>query len=99
MEGFLRRKIPLVVRRSVTLFPAVVVLAFRVDPTKALVTSQVVLSFGIAFALVPLVLFTRRRDVMGELTNKALTTAVAWLVAGVIVCLNLVLIALTVGAA
>ncbi|MGI8433332.1 MAG: Nramp family divalent metal transporter [Nocardioidaceae bacterium] len=81
MEGFPRRKIPLVIRRSVTLFPSVVVLAFRVDPTKALVTSQVVLSFGIAFALVPLVLFTRRRDVMGELTNKALTTAVAWLVA------------------
>ena len=96
MEGFLRRRIPLVVRRLVTLAPALVVLALGVDPTKALVISQVVLSFGIPFALVPLVMFTRRRDIMGGLANRGLTTAAASVVAGIIIVLNVVLIVLTV---
>ncbi|MBA2640860.1 MAG: Nramp family divalent metal transporter [Nocardioidaceae bacterium] len=96
MEGFLRRKIPLVVRRLVTLMPAVVVLAIGVDPTKALVISQVVLSFGIPFALVPLVMFTRRADIMGGLANRRLTTVLASLAATVIIALNLALIYLTV---
>lgn len=95
MEGFLQRQIPLVARRLVALTPAVVVLAIGVDPTRALVVSQVVLSFGIPFALVPLILFTRRRDVMGTLVNKAATTRVAWAVAAVIIALNLALIHLT----
>ncbi len=96
MEGFLRRQVPLVLRRLITLTPALVVLAFKVDPTRALVLSQVVLSFGIPFALVPLVMFTRRRDVMGTLVNRPITTAIASLVALVIIILNGVLISLTV---
>ena len=77
MQGFLRRRIPLVVRRLVTLAPALMVIAAGVDPTAALVISQVVLSFGIPFALIPLVLLTRRRDVMGALVNRRPTTFVA----------------------
>jgi len=95
MDGFLRLRIPLVARRLVTLTPALVVLGIGVDPTRALVVSQVVLSFGIPFALVPLVLFTRRADIMGGLVNRRSTTALAWLVAAVIVALNVVLIYLT----
>jgi manganese transport protein len=96
MEGFLRLHVPLVVRRLVTLTPALVVLAIGVDPTQALVVSQVVLSFGIPFALIPLVMFTRRADVMGSLVNRPSTTVVAALVAAVIVALNLALVYLTV---
>ena len=92
MEGFLRLHVPIVVRRLVTLAPALVVLGLGVDPTKALVGSQVVLSFGIPFALVPLVLFTRRADIMGTLVNRRLTTWVASAVAAVIVALNAVLL-------
>ncbi len=95
MQGFLRRRVPIVVRRLVTLLPALVVIAVGVDPTRALVVSQVLLSFGIPFALVPLVLFTRRRDVMGELVNRRLTTAAASVVAAVIIALNITLIGLT----
>ena len=95
MQGFLRRRIPLVVRRLVTLAPALLVIAVGVDPTAALVISQVVLSFGIPFALIPLVLLTRRHDVMGALVNRPLTTLVAAVVATVICCLNVTLIGLT----
>ena len=77
MQGFLRRRIPVLVRRLVTLAPALVIIASGVDVTRALVLSQVVLSFGIPFALVPLVLLTRRRDVMGSLVNRRVTTVVA----------------------
>ncbi|MGY1690689.1 Nramp family divalent metal transporter [Geodermatophilus sp. SYSU D01105] len=94
MEGFLRRRIPLLARRALTMAPALVVLALGVDPTRALVVSQVVLSFGIPFALVPLLLLTRRRDVMGELVNRRRTTVVAVLVTGVILTLNAVLLSL-----
>ncbi len=99
MQGFLRMRIPLVVRRLVTLLPALVVLGFGLDPTRALVLSQVVLSFGIPFALVPLVLLTRRRDVMGGLVNRPATTLAAAAVAGLIIALNLLLIGLTVSGA
>ena len=88
MQGFLRRRIPLVLRRGITMAPALLVLALGVDPTRALVLSQVVLSFGIPFALIPLVLLTRRRDVMGTLVNRPVTTAAAWVVTAVIVSLN-----------
>jgi manganese transport protein len=92
MQGFLRRSIPLFARRALTLIPALVVLGFGVEPTGALVLSQVVLSFGIPFALVPLLLLTRRRDVMGDLVNRRSTTAWAALVTAVIVTLNAVLL-------
>ncbi|MBD8870297.1 Nramp family divalent metal transporter [Nocardioides donggukensis] len=97
MQGFLRRRIPLVVRRVVTLAPALVVIGAGVDPTQALVISQVILSFGIPFALIPLVMLTRRRDIMGALVNSRLTTAVAATVAAVICLLNVALIVLTFG--
>jgi len=96
MQGFLRRRIPLLVRRLVTVVPALIVLALGVDPTRALILSQVVLSIGIPFALIPLVLLTRRRDVMGGLVNRRFTTVVAAAVAALISALNLALIGLTV---
>ena len=88
MQGFINRTIPLILRRLVTMLPALVVLAIGVDPSRALVLSQVVLSFGIPFALVPLVMLTRRRDIMGALVNRGLTTVVASVVAALIICLN-----------
>ncbi|HEY4746753.1 MAG TPA: Nramp family divalent metal transporter [Steroidobacteraceae bacterium] len=88
MQGFIHRSIPLAVRRLVTMTPALVVLAVGLDPSRALVLSQVVLSFGIPFALVPLVLLTRRRDVMGQLVNRGVTTIAAGVVAVLIIALN-----------
>ncbi|WBC09181.1 Nramp family divalent metal transporter [Micromonospora sp. CA-248089] len=88
MQGFLRRRIPLLIRRMITLLPALVVLAIGVDPTRALVLSQVVLSFGIPFALIPVVLFTRRRDLMGSLVNRRATTAAAVAITAFVVALN-----------
>lgn len=92
MQGFLRRRIPLAVRRLVTLLPALLVLAIGVNPTRALVLSQVVLSFGIPFALIPMVAFTRRRDLMGSLVNRPTTTAAAVVVTALVVTLNVVLL-------
>jgi manganese transport protein len=92
MQGFIARTIPLAVRRLVTMAPALIVLAIGVNPTRALVISQVVLSFGIPFALVPLIWLTRRRDVMGELVNHRTTTLVASLVAVAIIALNIFLL-------
>jgi len=92
MQGFLHRRVALWFRRLVTMAPAVAVIALGLDPTRTLVLSQVVLSFGLPFALVPLVLFTSRRSVMGPLTNGPLTTAAAWAVTGVIVALNFFLL-------
>ncbi len=92
MQGFIARTIPILLRRLVTMAPALIVLAVGVNPSRALVISQVVLSFGIPFALVPLVLLTRRRDIMGALVNRRLTTALAALVAAMIIALNLFLI-------
>jgi len=92
MQGFIHRQIPIWLRRLITMLPALVVIAFGIDATRALVLSQVVLSFGIPFALVPLVLFTRRRDLMGDLVNRPLTTAAAAVVATLIISLNLFLL-------
>jgi manganese transport protein len=92
MQGFIRRQIPVWVRRTVTMIPAFVVVAIGVDPSRTLVLSQVVLSFGIPFALIPLVWFTSRRDVMGGLVNSVWTTAVACAIAVVIVGLNIFLL-------
>ena len=92
MQGFIDRRIPLFLRRFVTMLPALVVLAIGLEPTQVLVVSQVVLSFGIPFALVPMILLTSRRKVMGALVNKPATTAVASVVATLIIGLNLFLI-------
>ncbi|WP_319018429.1 Nramp family divalent metal transporter [Microbispora sitophila] len=88
MAGFLRRRVPLLARRLVTMLPAMAVLAAGVDPTRALVLSQVALSFGIPFALVPLVAFTSSRKLMGDLVNRRLTTVAGVVVAAVISALN-----------
>ena len=88
MQGFIRRQIPVFLRRAITALPALAVAFVGVDPTRALVISQVVLSFGIPFALVPLVLFTSNRRVMGGLVNNRLTTITAWGIAVLISCLN-----------
>ena len=93
MQGFIRRSIPLWVRRTVTMAPAFVVIALGLDPSRTLVLSQVVLSFGIPFALVPLVWFTSRRDLMGPLANRRITTAAATVVAALIISLNVFLLA------
>jgi manganese transport protein len=92
MQGFIARTIPLALRRLVTMTPALIVLAIGLDPSRSLVISQVVLSFGIPFALVPLVLLTRRADVMGALVNRRVTTVVASVVAALIIALNVFLL-------
>ncbi len=96
MQGFIHRQIPIYLRRAVTMAPSLIVLAIGLSPTSTLVLSQVALSFGIPFALVPMLLLTRRADVMGPFVNRRLTTAVAALVAAVIVALNVFLIGATV---
>jgi manganese transport protein len=97
MQGFIARRIPLILRRLVTMAPALIVLAAGLDPTRSLVISQVVLSFGIPFALIPLVIFTSRRELMGSLVNRRVTTAVAGVVAALIVVLNVFLLVRTAG--
>jgi len=92
MAGFINVRLPLLLRRAVTMIPAIVVLAVGVSPTSALVLSQVVLSFGIPLALVPLVMLTSRRDIMGVHVNRRLTTSVAWACACVISALNVFLL-------
>jgi manganese transport protein len=92
MSGFLRVNVSMVVRRLVTMIPALVVLAIGVNPTDALVLSQVVLSFGIPFALIPLVLLTMRSDVMGAHVNRRLTTVAGVSLAALITAMNLFLI-------
>ncbi len=88
MQGYLHRSIPLWFRRGLTMAPALIVIGLGFDPTQTLVISQVVLSFGIPFALVPLIMFTSRRDIMGDLKNHSLTTVAGWLVAALIIALN-----------
>jgi manganese transport protein len=88
MQGFIARTIPLALRRLVTMAPALIILAVGLNPSRSLVISQVVLSFGIPFALVPLVLLTRRKDIMGALVNRRLTTVAASIVALLIIALN-----------
>jgi manganese transport protein len=97
MQGFIRRRIPIFVRRAVTMIPALIVIGIGLDPSRTLVISQVVLSFGIPFALIPLVMFTSRSDIMGPLANRRVTTVTAALVAGLISALNVFLLAQTFG--
>jgi manganese transport protein len=92
MQGFIQRQIPLVLRRALTMAPALIVLAIGLDPTRSLVISQVILSFGIPFALIPLVLLTSKREIMGTLANRRITNVVAAIVATLIICLNVFLL-------
>jgi len=92
MAGFVRLRVPLLARRTITMLPALVILAAGVNPTSALVLSQVVLSFGIPFALVPLVILTSRRDVMGCHVNKRRTTIAGGICVALIVALNVLLL-------
>jgi manganese transport protein len=92
MQGFLHQHIPMWLRRAITIVPSLIVIGVGADPTRALVLSQVVLSFGLPFALVPLVVFTRRRDIMGILVNGRLTTVLAGLATVLIVLLNFFLL-------
>jgi manganese transport protein len=92
MQGFIRRRIPVTVRRLVTMLPALIVIGIGLDPTRTLILSQVVLSFGIPFALIPLVMFTSKREIMGALVNHRATTAVATVIASVISALNVFLL-------
>jgi manganese transport protein len=96
MQGLLYRSVPIVVRRLVTLTPALLILALGLDPTRTLVLSQVVLSFGIPFALLPLVRLTSDRTLMGSDANHRVTTALGWGVGVMISVLNAVLVYLTV---
>jgi manganese transport protein len=92
MQGFIRRRIPLFLRRAITMTPALVVLGLGLPATDSLVISQVVLSFGIPFALVPLLLITRRRDIMGVFVNNRATNLAAGTIAALIIALNLYLL-------
>ena len=96
MEGLIRRRIPLLTRRVVTLIPALVILAIGVDPTGALIISQVVLSFGIPFALIPLLRLTNDRSLMGDWVNGPIVRWLLRVIVVLIVSLNLLLIYLTV---
>jgi manganese transport protein len=92
MQGFLHRQIPVWIRRLVTMVPSLIVIGIGLDPTRTLVLSQVVLSFGLPFAIVPLILFTGRRDLMGVLVNRRLTTVLVSVIAALIVALNVYLL-------
>ncbi len=88
MQGFLDWHIAPWLRRLITMAPALIIIMLGWDPTRTLVLSQVVLSFGLPFAIIPLVMFTRRRDIMGDLVNHTATTVIAAVVAALIVLLN-----------
>ena len=92
MQGFIQKRIPSWIRRLATMIPSLAVIIIGLDPTRTLVISQVVLSFGLPFAIIPLVIFTMRKDSMGTLVNRPLTTVLAWMAAGLIVVLNLYLL-------
>jgi manganese transport protein len=96
MQGLLYRSVPMLARRLVTLAPALLILALGVNPTRTLVLSQVVLSFGIPFALLPLVRLTGDRALMGNDANHRITTTVGWVVGMMVSALNAMLIYLTV---
>jgi manganese transport protein len=97
IEGFLDIKFSVFLRRLITIIPSLVVIALKLDPLKILVLSQVVLSFAIPFALVPLVMLTRNQSVMGDMVNNKRTNAMAYVVTGIIVALNLLLLYRTIG--
>jgi manganese transport protein len=95
MQGFIRRSISVFLRRAITMVPALVVIGFHFDPSRALVLSQVFLSFGIPFALIPLIIFTRDKKLMNGLANGRLTNLGAYAVAALIIGLNVFLVVQT----
>jgi manganese transport protein len=99
IEGFLNIRFSIFIRRLITMIPAIVVIAIGLDPLKVLVLSQVVLSFTLPFALVPLILLTRRKDLMGDLVNRGSTNWLAYVTVGVILALNFLLLYQTFGGA
>jgi manganese transport protein len=92
MQGFLHHKVPVIVRRLVTMVPALIVIFIGLDPTRTLVISQVVLSFGLPFAVIPLIIFTSRRDLMGVLVNHRVTVVLVSIIAALIIALNIFLL-------
>jgi len=92
MQGFLHRHIPIWLRRLITMAPSITVIAVGLDPTRTLVISQVILSFGLPFAIIPLLMFTRNKNIMGTLVNKKLTTFTVSMTAVLIISLNIYLI-------
>lgn len=92
MQGFLKKHIPIWIRRLVTIIPSLVVISIGLDPTRTLVLSQVVLCFGLPFAIIPLIMFTGNKKLMGTLVNRPLTTLLSTIVAALIVALNLYLL-------
>ncbi|KQL54015.1 manganese transport protein MntH [Heyndrickxia shackletonii] len=92
MQGFINRHINLYLRRAITMIPPLAIIILGVNPTSALVISQVILSFGIAFALIPLIIFTSNKKIMGALVNHRITTIIGWIVAGLVVALNIFLL-------
>ncbi|WP_100486328.1 Nramp family divalent metal transporter [Sporolactobacillus pectinivorans] len=92
MQGFIHKKIPIFIRRVCSMIPPLAIIVTGANATNALVMSQVVLSFGIALAIIPLVIFTSKKRIMGQLVNRRLTTSLAWVVAGIVICLNIFLL-------
>ncbi|MDQ6600867.1 Nramp family divalent metal transporter [Bacillus salipaludis] len=92
MQGFIKRRIPIYLRRFITMIPPLGIILMGINPSKALVISQVVLSFGIAFALIPLIMFTSNKKLMGKLVNHIVTSICAWIIAVLIISLNLFLL-------
>lgn len=92
MKGFINKRIPIYLRRAITMIPPLLIIAFGVNASKALILSQVILSFGIAFALIPLIMFTSNKKIMGGLVNYKLTTILGWIVAAIVVALNIYLL-------
>jgi manganese transport protein len=92
MQGFLNYHIPVWLRRLITMAPALIVIMIGLNPTQTLIISQVFLSFGLPMAIIPLVLFTRKKELMGVLVNRRITTLAAWAAAGLIISLNIYLL-------
>ncbi|MET1250294.1 Nramp family divalent metal transporter [Sporolactobacillus sp. STCC-11] len=92
MQGFIHKRIPVFLRRICSMLPPLILIISGANATKALVMSQVVLSFGIALAIIPLIVFTSNKAIMGQLVNHKVTTATAWAIAAVVICLNVFLL-------
>src|SRR5208283_1620332 len=92
LKGFLKRRIPLWLRRLITMVPSFVIILAHFDPTQSLVLSQVVLSFSLPLTLIPLVMFTGRKDLMGNLVNRAAAKSITVLIVAVVIALNVYLL-------
>lgn len=92
MQGFIHKHIPVWLRRTITIIPSLFVISVGLDPTRTLVISQVILSFGLPFAIIPLIMFTRKKELMGILVNKKITTYIVSIIAALIIFLNIYLI-------